>query len=139
MKICGGCNKEKTLDSFNRRGKGYQPRCRECNSAYGKQWHQDNKAIRLPKLAAQKRARVEAAKEYVVDYLRNQPCVDCGEADIRTLQFDHLRDKVKSISKLVCDGYPITVIQSEINKCEVRCANCHSIKTYVQFGWTHKD
>jgi hypothetical protein len=56
----------------------------------------------------------------------SHPCVDCGEADPIVLEFDHVRDtKVNGISDLVYRNANLAVIQAEIDKCEVRCANCH--------------
>jgi hypothetical protein len=32
-------------------------------------------------------------------------------------------------------GLSLDIINNEILKCEVRCANCHTRKTAEQFGW----
>ena len=71
----------------------------------------------------------------VVNYLKEHPCVDCGETDPIVLEFDHIRDKHKEISRLISDGVSFEMIQKEIEKCEVRCANCHRKRTAIQLGW----
>ena len=68
-------------------------------------------------------------------YLSLHPCVDCGVADPRVLEFDHLREKRDSVSRLR-GSYDWAVIEAEIQKCEVVCANCHRIRTYRrQSSW----
>jgi predicted transcriptional regulator len=66
----------------------------------------------------------------VTEYLNTHPCVDCGITDIRVLQFDHVRGtKIDSVSVGVKDSWSVIKLQAEIEKCEVRCANCHKIVT----------
>ncbi len=65
-------------------------------------------------------------RKYVDAYLKDHPCVDCGEADVIVLEFDHIiGEKVGNISDACRQGWSIERIQAEIDKCEVRCANCH--------------
>ena len=61
-------------------------------------------------------------------------CVDCGfNASPFALQFDHVRgEKVKDVSQMV--RFSWERIMNEIAKCEVRCANCHSIRTHEAQG-----
>jgi len=66
-------------------------------------------------------------KEIVFGYLLEHPCVDCRLSDIRVLEFDHLRDKKFCIGSM--REHSVDSIINEIAKCEVRCANCHRIKT----------
>lgn len=73
--------------------------------------------------------------QFVVDYLKQHPCVDCGETDPIVLEFDHLRNKRKEVSRLINDCVSIEILVEEIEKCEVRCANCHRRKTAKQFNW----
>ena len=62
----------------------------------------------------------------VREYLNNHPCVDCGEDDPVVLEFDHVFDtKTANISDLVKTNHCWNTIIKEIQKCEVRCANCH--------------
>jgi hypothetical protein len=65
-------------------------------------------------------------RDHVDSYLREHPCIDCGEKDILVLDFDHVRDiKLKSISAMLRQGATLDQIKLEIAKCDVRCANCH--------------
>ena len=61
---------------------------------------------------------------------------DCGEADLTVLDFDHLRDKTECVGALAARGAPAARIRGEIDKCEVRCANCHRRVTALRAGWT---
>lgn len=79
-------------------------------------------------LAACKERRRKNA-EYANDWLRAHPCVDCGENDIDVLQFDHVRGKYAGISQLIQAQVSTQRLQEEIDKCDVRCANCHLRET----------
>jgi hypothetical protein len=71
------------------------------------------------------------------EYLREHPCVDCGESDPLVLDFDH-RDgveKLETVAFLRAKGRRDESF-AEIEKCEVRCSNCHQRRTAKQFGWT---
>ena len=58
-------------------------------------------------------------------------CVDCGESKTIVLEVDHVRGvKKNNVSDMVNQSYSFKTIQKEIDKCEVRCANCHRIVTH---------
>jgi hypothetical protein len=71
----------------------------------------------------------------VLERLGEAACVDCGLADPLVLQFDHLESKTKDIASLVRSGCNSQHLINELNKCEVRCANCHRRRTAIQGGW----
>lgn len=58
-------------------------------------------------------------------------CKQCGIKDPRVLQYDHRdpHDKLFTPS-MGCSNKGLRTIAKEIAKCDVLCANCHSIKTY---------
>lgn len=69
-------------------------------------------------------------KEFIKNYLKDKSCIDCGNSDIRVLEFDHVSGiKFTEVSKMVRTGFSIKRILEEISKCEIRCCNCHRIIT----------
>lgn len=61
----------------------------------------------------------------ILEHLKANPCVDCGEPDPVVLEFDHVRGrKVDDISVLATNGCTKKLVE-EMKKCDVRCANCH--------------
>lgn len=69
----------------------------------------------------------ERNREYIENYLREHPCVDCGEKNIRLLHFDHVRGpKVKEVKSMIAWTCAIKKIAAEIAKCEIRCVICHA-------------
>lgn len=81
-------------------------------------------------MASQNSARRESNRHLISEYLSVHPCIDCGESDIRVLEFDHVRGvKSRSVTQLAQWGYAESTIRSEIDKCVVRCCNCHRRKT----------
>ena len=71
-------------------------------------------------------------------YLSVHPCVDCGVSALRVLDFDHRpgTDKRDGVMQLVRNGFSLGVISTEIEKCDVRCRNCHAVVTYERMGTT---
>ena len=72
----------------------------------------------------------------MIAYLLAHPCVGCNEMDVLVLQFDHVdpQDKITDISTMLRHGLRWETILKEIEKCVVRCANCHVRQTAKQFG-----
>ena len=72
----------------------------------------------------------------LADFLRVHPCVDCGEADLLVLDFDHRDPSTKRLEiSSMLEGYSWAAISAEIATCDVRCSNCHRRRTAHQFGW----
>jgi 5-methylcytosine-specific restriction endonuclease McrA len=84
---------------------------------------------RIDEYAKQKEHRIKIRK-LILQYLIEHPCIKCGESDPIVLDFDHLRDKTKSISRYISGHTGWKRISKEIEKCQVLCANCHRRKTY---------
>lgn len=75
--------------------------------------------------------RREGLKCKLKEYKKTLKCIDCGyNKHIEALDFDHLAGKFKNISQMIVNSYSWGKILEEISKCEVRCANCHRVKTH---------
>lgn len=62
-------------------------------------------------------------RQWILQYWREHPCVDCGETDTDVLEFDH-RDPSEKLGE-VPRMSSIARMAAEAAKCDVRCANCH--------------
>lgn len=78
-------------------------------------------------------------RQNLLEFFLSHPCIDCGEDDPLVLCFDHIDRAAKkdNVSSMVTSGACWTTILDEINKCVVRCHNCHARKTAKEQGW-HK-
>ncbi len=137
MRGCRVCHLSKPLGEFPFRSAVEQRRhwiCKPCQRAASRRWYAANRERHGAKQRDAHRRALGRATAFVKDHLAHHPCVDCGEADIQVLEFDHLRDKKAEVSVLVRGGRSIREIAAEIAKCEVRCANCHRRKTCTAIG-----
>lgn len=138
-KKCSTCQTVKPQSAFNRRrlsADGLQSRCRDCS----REWYVANRREHMLNTARRKRRVREVLNDKLARYLLEHPCVDCGEGDIRCLDFDHVDPitKLADISFMIIDVWPWDRILAEIEKCVVRCANCHRRKeAWVRGTWRH--
>ncbi|MFA6273609.1 MAG: hypothetical protein WC662_00415 [Candidatus Paceibacterota bacterium] len=140
MKKCTKCKKEKLINEFNFKKKSlglHHNQCRECTRVFVKNHYNKNREYYLEKTEKRNKKLRLKIFNYIQQYLLQNPCVDCGESDVIVLEFDHKNraSKFKAVSLLIRGRYPLEKIKEEINKCEVRCANCHRRKTAKQFNW----
>jgi hypothetical protein len=72
----------------------------------------------------------------VLEYLDGKSCVDCGFDNILALEFDHVRgEKRFNVGTAVSSSTRSwKTIKLEIDKCDIRCANCHRIRTLNENG-----
>lgn len=138
MKTCNACQVEKSFSEFYKRKAnkdGYCGSCKLCDKKYYKDW-QEQSPERKNRHAEWKVARVAENRLKLASYLNEHPCVDCGFADIRALEFDHIGDdKIAGVAIMVGQGVAWSKVEDEIAKCEVRCKNCHSIITAIRGNW----
>ncbi len=142
--VCTTCHVEKPVEeySFRNKKKGRRHRCcKVCHAAYRREHYQENRKKYIGMARdwdAQNGEKLfQRSLEYVFNYLREHPCVDCGETNILVLEFDHVRgEKQYDIGTMIHGNSSLKKLEEEIAKCEVRCASCHRIKTALQENWS---
>src|SRR6266550_2729034 len=100
---------------------------RAYNSEYRRLWWARLPIERRQRIAKVANARATRLRRWLDSYKISVGCIDCGyKQNPAALHFDHVRGEKKlnvSFAKSVSQA------QTEITKCEVRCANCHAIRT----------
>jgi hypothetical protein len=125
MAPCGRCSQMVPLPNFHVSRGRRQSWCKACRAEY---MHERGDLHRQQTRAARDRRRAEA-REYVLDQLRSGSCLDCGRADPLVLEFDHVEGKTSDVGKLVREGYRLSRVKAEVERCEVVCVNCHRRRT----------
>ena len=69
-------------------------------------------------------------------YFQEHPCVGCGKTALIVLEFNHpdQAEKITEVSALMTSNATWLRGLVEIEKRDVRCANCHKRRTAVQLG-----
>ena len=137
-KRCPNCDETKPIADFGFKNRELQLRqswCKACERVYKQGWYLRNRERHMANVYATK-VRVRSANRLrVLAYLVDHACIDCGEGNLVVLDFDHVRSKRWNIAYMVSRGFPWATIEDEIARCEVRCANCHRIKTAREQGY----
>jgi hypothetical protein len=138
VRQCRVCSQTRTISDFPYRSLAKGTRkwiCVSCQQAYSRAWYQRN-VDRHRQTARRTAARLRAAaSRFVGLFLAAHPCIACGETDVAVLDFDHQRDKVANISKMVRQGVSTAILELEMSKCQVLCANCHRRATALKGQW----
>ena len=95
--------------------------------------HKDEYKARAKRSNPRQRAK---HKQWLLVYLSEHSCVDCGEKDIEVLEFDHIEMIGPKSRRVWGQLGSFKKLKEEIAKCEIRCANCHTRRTRRQMGWS---
>ncbi len=134
-KVCDRCHLPKPRKNFLFRTKGNDRErsyCSSCRSLVRNRHYSENKESYI----SGAKHRRDLVRESYFSWLSCHPCVDCGESDVVVLEPDHVRGvKHRSVGAMVSGGEPWTAILDELEKCDIRCSNCHTRKTAREQGW----
>ena len=112
-KLCSSCKKAVANSS------GYCTKCMK------------SRRRRSGELSTTGKRRREEQRELIASF-RSRPCADCGiQYPSYVMEFDHARG-TKSFN-IGSGRYKSTgALLAELSKCDVVCANCHTIRTHFR-------
>lgn len=64
--------------------------------------------------------------------IKSKPCSDCGNCfEVCCMDFDHREGTTKAynLGSMFAHHYSKELIQTELDKCDLVCSNCHRIRT----------
>src|SRR5262249_4007125 len=131
-KCCPRCCQELPLSDYGVRTNGRpQHWCKKCHCAYQRGYFEKHKEY-YGKLMAE---RVERHRDMIRE-AKSIPWADCGQRYPHyVMDFDHRRGEKKCFA--IANAMGQTRISAkrllaEIAKCDVVCANCHRVRTYLR-------
>jgi hypothetical protein len=155
MRKCTGCGIEKKHEDFVKNIRcedGRTRRCKECTNnrqrAYARNRYANDSEFRKTMVEHSRKFRDEnremvrrnilerhlrhqaKARRFVEAYKETLGCMDCGFTNAKALDMDHRnpKDKYQRLAVMVGNGWSFYTIFLELEKCDVRCANCHRIR-----------
>lgn len=135
---CSSCRECKPENEFNFRNKligKRQDRCKICTRAISYAHYKKNSKEYIDRSKKRNKEQAVTNRQLMKEYLQDKKCCDCSETDPVVLQFDHVRgEKIDSVSVIMARCSWSKVLE-EIEKCDIRCANCHLKRTSKSFGW----
>ena len=110
MKHCNRCNRDLPIESFGKNGNGTRSMCKECQVQ-----------------------RIQEGQKATKEYIQSlkTKCCKCGYNRCKTaLEFHHRDPKEKDntiaqYTKRVFSPAVKELIDNEVAKCDIFCANCH--------------
>lgn len=140
LRQCGGWNEAKRLAGLATnysRGSRVEPKPDGVDLPEGlawdelsqdQRWHYRNRDWNTER-SLQRRRRLRL---WVNEQKQERGCRECSEDDPECLDLHHQKteEKAMTISTMITWGYGKERLQSEIEKCDVLCANCHRIEHY---------
>lgn len=128
------CNNSKDIECFVKQAKaldGLFPWCEECRKKYRK----NKRSSKLEFYRSCDKQKRKDRVKWFHELKYNITCKDCNKIhEPICMDYDHISDKVKDVSRMVLDNTPKEKIILEIEKCELVCLLCHNKRTYNRFN-----
>jgi hypothetical protein len=129
LRECRRCGEPKPLSEFHRWHDDYQWWCKPCRREYAAAHYERNK----PRWKAQNERRQAEFLAWYTSLKAGKPCAACGRSfHPVAMHWHHLpgTEKSASLGDLAKRGSRKRVLD-EIAKCELLCANCHAVRTFL--------
>lgn len=86
------------------------------------------------KILARHKIHMEPRFVWLKRYKESRPCTDCkNKFPAECMDFDHLPGTKKLLPVAHLLHYKdFSIVEEEIRKCELVCANCHRVRTFAR-------
>lgn len=128
---CCRCGVDKAVDLFSFRDKLKGIRnaaCKECTRKQNKAAYFKYRDNHLRRVGIRRERITKENSRKLFEFMKAHPCIDCGEADILKLEFDHIQPKSGHPTCMISGSWE--KIEIELLKCQVRCSSCHNKITH---------
>lgn len=96
---------------------------------YQRRYRKENWERLRPYYVARNRQKTQRMLDYLNE-LKDKPCADCGEwYPPMCMDFDHVYGDKKLA---IASAKSWATLLPELEKCEVVCANCHRLRTFIR-------
>jgi hypothetical protein len=138
QKLCKKCQQNLSSDSFYKRRKNgkLHPCCKKCTYENYKEYFAKNREKIIERNEKRTKILYNKNRKLIFEYLLDHPCVDCGLICPPVMEFDHKSEKKHDVSYAMAKKTQKwwKIGWEEMEKCEVRCTNCHLKKTQKEMN-----
>lgn len=140
MKKRGNCKKCGKKFLVNPKAEGHKFCSHSCRTGF---WFEGHKEVRNRNVRAYRARRyaeegcwrdegpkARKLKLWMIR-IKSKPCSDCGlKFPVCCMDFDHARGTKKfNLGSMFAHHYSKKLIEKELKKCDLVCANCHRVRT----------
>lgn len=139
-RVCKDCRKEIAKIKYSVDPEPYKHRVKKWQNnhsnlviLYKRKWNNQH-----PNYFSERHRVLVATKRDIINKIKTGPCSDC-ERNFNPvcMDFDHLPHNPKraNISVLIGGSCTVEYLVTELDKCELVCANCHRLRTLSRFEY----